>query len=198
MMLRQTRFAGAVLLALCTMGNITQASAESLYGEQTYRPLIADNKAFRVGDVITVQVYENSSATTSTDTTSQRKNNLNVGVNTLPTGRQFGGSVAVSGDFDGGGTTQRANKLLATLTVSVREVLPSGDLKVGGEQLLTVNDEQHKVTVEGRVRPQDISDGNVVLSTRLAEAHINYVGDGELSDRQRRAWWRKLLDLLGL
>ncbi len=104
----------------------------------------------------------------------------------------------VAGDFDGGGTTQRTNKLLATITVAVKEVLPTGDLRVAGEQLLTVNDEQHKVSLEGRVRPQDISDGNVVLSTRLAEAHINYVGDGELSDRQRRAWWRKLLDLLGL
>ncbi|KHK58671.1 flagellar L-ring protein FlgH [Ralstonia sp. A12] len=174
------------------------ARAESLYKEGTYRQLTSDNKAFRVGDVITVQVFENSSATTSTDTTSQRKNNLNVGISTLPTGRQVGGTATVAGDFDGGGTTQRANKLLATITVAVLEVLPNGDLKVGGEQLLTVNDEQHKVSLEGRVRPQDISDGNVVLSTRLAEARINYVGEGELSDRQRRAWWRKLLDLLGL
>ena len=174
------------------------AHAESLYKEGIYRQLTSDNKAFRVGDVITVQVYENSSATTSTDTTSQRKNNLNVGINTLPTGRQIGGTATVNGDFDGGGTTQRANKLLATITVAVQEVLPTGDLRVGGEQLLTVNDEQHKVSLEGRVRPQDISDGNVVLSTRLAEARINYVGEGELSDRQRRAWWRKLLDFLGL
>ncbi|MGE1004986.1 flagellar basal body L-ring protein FlgH [Ralstonia pseudosolanacearum] len=188
-------------LIVCLLGAAAApcaAYAESLYKEGTYRQLTSDNKAFRVGDVITVQVYENSSATTSTDTTSQRKNNLNVAVNTLLTGRQVGGGASVAGDFDGGGTTQRANKLLATITVAVQDVLPNGDLRIGGEQLLMVNDEQHKVSLEGRVRPQDISDGNVVLSTRLAEAHINYVGEGELSDRQRRAWWRKLLDLLGL
>ncbi|MET3448232.1 flagellar basal body L-ring protein FlgH [Ralstonia sp. 1138] len=173
------------------------ARAESLYKEGTYRQLTSDNKAFRVGDVITVQVYENSSATTSTDTTSQRKNNLNLGISTLPALRQIGGTAGVAGDFEGGGTTQRANKLLATITVAVQEVLPNGDLRISGEQLLTVNEEQHKVALEGRVRPQDISDGNVVLSTRLAEARINYVGDGDLSDRQRRAWWRKVLDFLG-
>jgi flagellar L-ring protein precursor FlgH len=103
----------------------------------------------------------------------------------------------VGGTFEGGGTTQRANQLLATLTVTVREVFPNGDLRVSGEQFLTVNDEAHKVRLEGRVRPQDISSDNVVLSTRLAEAKIYYAGDGDLSERNHRAWWRKLLDLLG-
>jgi flagellar L-ring protein precursor FlgH len=80
----------------------------------------------------------------------------------------------------------------------VRDVLPNGDLLVGGEQLLAINDEQQKVVLQGRVRPQDISDGNVVLSTRLADASITYQGEGTLSERQQRAWWRKLLDWVGL
>jgi flagellar L-ring protein precursor FlgH len=173
------------------------AGAESLYDEHNYRALAADHRACRVGDVITVQVLESSAASTSTDTTSQRKNNLSAGVGVLSTGKQYGGNLGVAGDFEGGGTTQRTNKLLATLTVSVREVLPGGDLRVAGEQLLTVNEEQHKVSVEGRVRPQDISNDNIVLSTRLADARINYVGEGDLSERQRRGWWRKVLDWLG-
>ena len=105
--------------------------------------------------------------------------------------------TAVAGDFTGGGTTQRANKLLATITVSVREVRPGGDLVVAGEQLLTVNQEQHRVSVEGRVRPQDVSSENVVLSTRLADARIAYAGRGDLSSRQKRAWWRTILDWVG-
>jgi flagellar L-ring protein precursor FlgH len=173
------------------------ARAESLYDEKNYRALAADNKAFRVGDVITVQVVENSSASTSTDTATQRRNNLNGTFTNLSSGKQFGGTLGVTGDFEGGGTTQRANKVLATLTVSVREVLESGDLAVAGEQLLTVNEEQHRVKVEGRVRQQDVSSDNVVLSTRLADARITYVGAGDLSERQKRAWWRKLVDWLG-
>lgn len=178
---------------------VTAARAESLYDAPTYRPLTSDSSAHRVGDVLTVQVLENSTATTSSDTSSQRKNALEaaLGSSAVNRGIPLSGSVGVGGTFEGGGTTQRTNRILATLTVTVREVLPNGDLKVAGEQLLTVNRESHKVHVEGHVRPQDISSENVVVSTRLADAKLTYAGEGDLSERSRRAWWRKLLDLLG-
>jgi flagellar L-ring protein precursor FlgH len=172
-------------------------AAESLYQEGRFRPLTADNKAFRVGDSLTVQVFENSSASTSADTGTRRNNDISGSV--TQTGNRVVGQlgIGVAGGFDGGGRTQRANKLLATLTVTVQEVLASGELRVAGEQLLTVNEELQKVNLEGRVRPQDISDGNVVLSTRLADARITYVGEGDVTDRARRAGWRKVLDWLG-
>ncbi len=175
------------------------ARAESLYDAGTFRPLTADNKAFRVGDVITIHVFENSSARTSTDTSTQRRNAIqaDMGTTAINGGRPVSGTVNVGGTFEGGGTTERANRLLATLTVSVQEVLPNGDLKVAGEQNLTVNKETDKVRVEGRVRPQDISADNTVLSTRLADAKLTYAGKGDLSDRNKRAWWRWLLDFLG-
>jgi flagellar L-ring protein FlgH len=175
----------------------TATLATSLYNEAIYRPLTADNKAFRVGDLLTVQVFENSSATTSTDTGTRRKNNLNAEL-THGARRVAETGIGVAGEFDGGGRTQRANRVLITLSVSVKEVLPNGDLRVGGEQLLLVNQEQQKVTLEGRVRPQDVSDGNVVQSTRLADARITYLGEGEVSQRQQRAWWRKLMDWAGM
>lgn len=174
------------------------AQAESLYNEGSYRPLAGDFKAFRIGDSITVQVLEISSATTSTDTSTKRNNNLNASLSTLLNARQYGGNVSANSSFDGGGTTQRANRLLTTITVTVREILSNGDLHISGDQVLTINDEQHRVKLEGRVRPHDISDGNVVQSTRLADARIDYVGEGDLSDRQRRALWRKIVDWLGL
>lgn len=185
-----------VLVAWLAASSLAAGGA-SLYDEATFRPLTADSKAFRVGDVLTVQVFENSSASTSADTDTRRKNNLSAEL-AHASGRLAQTSVAVGGDFDGGGRTQRANRVLITLSVSVKEVLPNGDLRVGGDQLLVVNSEQQRVTLEGRVRPQDVSDGNVVLSTRLADAHITYIGEGDLSQRQQRAWWRKLLDWAGM
>lgn len=173
------------------------AAATSLYNEATFRPLTADNKAFRIGDILTVQVFENSSATTSADTGTRRKNNVNAEL-THGTRRVAQTGITAGGDFDGGGRTQRANRVLITLSVSVKEVLLNGDLRVAGEQHLLVNQEQQKVTLEGRVRPQDVSEGNVVLSTRLADARITYLGEGEVSQRQQPAWWRKLLDWVGL
>lgn len=187
------------LVAVALAGWACLARAESLFNAGTYRPLTSDRKAFRVGDLLTVNVFENSSATTSSDTTTQRKNGLDasLGTSAINGGRLLSGSASVGGTFEGGGTTQRANRLLATITVSVREVLPNGDLKVAGEQNLTVNREEHKVKLEGRVRPQDVSADNVVLSTRLADARLFYAGDGDVSERSRRAWWRALLDWLG-
>lgn len=188
--------ASLALAGVLALGT-SQAPAESLYREGSFRPLTADNKAFRPGDVLTVQVFENASASTSADTGTRRKNNLNTEL-THGGARASSAGLTVNGDFDGGGRTQRSNRVLITLSVSVREVLPNGDLLVGGEQLLTINDEQQKVVLEGRVRPQDVSDANVVLSTRLADARISYHGEGTLSERQQRAWWRKLFDWVGL
>jgi len=195
----RTRWCETALLALVmAVSPLAPASAESLYQEGSFRPLTADNKAFRLGDSLTVQVFENSSASTSANTGTRRANDITGSV--THTGGKVVGQlgIGVAGEFDGGGRTQRANKLLATLTVTVQDVLPNGDLRVAGEQLLTVNEELQKVNLEGRVRPQDISDGNVVLSTRLADARITYVGEGDVSDRARRSIWRKVFDWLGL
>jgi flagellar L-ring protein precursor FlgH len=106
-------------------------------------------------------------------------------------------SIAVGGDFDGGGRTQRTSRLLTTVTVTVREVLPGGQLRVAGAQSVQVNGELQQVTLEGTVRPPDISDANVVQSTRIADARITYVGEGDVSDRTQRPWWRRLVDALG-
>jgi flagellar L-ring protein precursor FlgH len=188
----------SALVAFAALCAAVPAAAESLYQEGSFRSLTADNKAFRVGDSLTIQVFENSSASTSANTGTRRANDI-AGSVTHNGGKVVGQlGIGVAGDFDGGGRTQRANKLLATLTVTVMEVLPNRELRVAGEQLLTVNDELQKVNLEGRVRPQDISDGNVVLSTRLADARITYVGEGDVSDRARRSGWRRILDWLGL
>lgn len=170
--------------------------AESLFQEAGWRGLTADHKAYRPGDVLTVQVFENSSATSTADTGTRRTNHLQAdlahGSNNVAQA-----SLAVAGDFDGGGRTQRTSRLLATLTVTVQEVMANGQLRVAGTQSVTVNDELQRVTLEGVVRPVDITDGNLVQSTRIADARITYVGEGDVTERSRRSWWRKLLDALG-
>jgi flagellar L-ring protein FlgH len=191
-----TKTVALAMVVVATALGMFDARGESLYDEASFRPLIGDQKAHRVGDLLTVQVFENSSASTNADTVSRRKSTSEAQL-TQTRNRSVGVGLEMGGEFDGGGRTQRANRLLATLSVSIQEVLPSGELRVAGEQLLTVNQEEQKVRVEGRVRQQDISDGNTVLSTRLADAKITYVGDGEVTDRQRRSWLRKAIDWLG-
>lgn len=186
-----------LMIAWCAACISSGLQAESLFEPGSYQPLMSDRRARKIGDVLTVQVVETSSGVTSADTGTRRGNKLSA---------QWGGGLgsanahglSTQGDFNGGGQTQRSNRLLATLTVSVVDITPNGELMVTGEQWLAVNDEPQKVSVAGRVRPQDITDGNVVLSTRLADARISYVGDGDIAERNRKPWWRQFLDLVGL
>lgn len=177
-------------------------AAQSLYDAHTFRPLTADNKAVRVGDVVTIQVVENATAAANADTGTRRHSNASLnGSLSLDWKRPRVASatlgVGTGGDFDGGGQTERAGRLLAQLTVSVNQILPNGDLVVAGVQQLLINDERQRISVRGRVRPQDISESNTVLSSRLADADITYVGDGDLAQRQKPSWWHNFLDLLG-
>lgn len=170
---------------------------ESLYKEGQFRPLTADQKAFKQGDIVTIQIFERSSAQASSDTDTRRDNQVGAQFKPLSSGGKNLG-VTTQGEFQGGGSTQRSNRLLATITVTVKECLPGGDLNVQGEQTLTINGEQQRVALQGRLRPQDINEQNVALSSRLAEAQITFVGEGDLTERQRRPAWRRLLDALGL
>lgn len=183
-----------VSLACCVA---TVAHAQSLYDEATFKAPAADVKARRPGDVLTVQVFENSAASANADTGTRRTNNLSGSI-THPAGPGLGANLSTAGEFDGGGRTARAGKLLAQLTVSVREVMPNGDLRIAGEQSLLINEELQRINLEGRVRPQDVSDGNIVLSSRIADAKITYLGEGDLAARQKPAWWRQVFDWMGL
>jgi flagellar L-ring protein FlgH len=186
----------ALAAAVVAVEEARAAESQSLYDATTFRSLIADQKALRAGDVLTVQVVENATGTANADTGSRRSHGVAA---TLVHARSPSVRVGLdaSGEFDGGGRTTRTARLVAQLSVTVRDVLPNGDLLVQGEQLLAINDEQQRIQLQGRARPQDVSEGNVVLSTRLADLRITYVGEGELADRQRVPWWRRAFDWVG-
>lgn len=183
----------ALLAALCTAGT---AAAQSLYDEASYAPLVADRRSFKVGDLITVIVSEQASAVSSADTDADRRAAVDTRA-TLPHKDSQAG-VGVSSDFDGGGRTQRSGRVLAQLTVRVTSIEPTGELRVEGDQQLTVNDELQTIRLQGRLRPIDVSENNTVLSSRLADARIVYSGDGVVASRQRPGLWQNLLNLLGL
>lgn len=172
------------------------ASAVSLYQEDQYRALTADRKARAVGDLVTVLIYENTSATTTADTNAGRSADVSASLKTPSRDRQVG--LATNNDFEGRGSTQRSGRVLGQLTVTVRSVQPNGDLLLGGVQELEINGEKQTIKLEGRVRGQDINDTNTVLSTRVADAHISLVGDGVLADRQKPSWWHRLVTWFGL
>lgn len=171
-------------------------ATESLYREDQYQSLTSDRRGAKVGDLVTVQVFESSSATSTADTRAERTADL--GVEVAGTQRRLRRSGSVSNDMQGQGRTERTGRLLAQVTVAIQEILPNGDLRLAGEQLLEINDERQQIRLEGRIRPIDLQENNIVLSSRLADAKISYLGSGVVGDKQKPAWWQRLLTALGL
>jgi len=187
---------GAKIFVVTVLLGMGSVQATSLYQESRYQALTSDRKASHRGDVITVMVYENSSATSTANTTAGRDANVGFDIES-PSKSRFG-SIKLNNQLDGRGQTRREGKVLAQITVTVTGVVENGDLLIAGEQLLEINNERQQIKVEGRVRSQDVSEANTVLSTRIADAKISYIGAGDLADKQRPAWWQRFLTVFGL
>lgn len=187
--------ANLLVLACCAV--VTPAGAVSLYEESSFRPLTADQRAYRPGDLLTVLVFETASATASANTATEKNGGLGFGLKSNFTADKSAKLTLIE-DFDGTGRIQRSGRLAAQITVTVRSVEANGDLIVAGEQLIQVNQERQEIVLSGRVRPVDIAENNTVVSSRLADARISYVGDGVLSEKQRPGIFSRVLTWLGL
>lgn len=180
----------AAMLMVILGGN---AVAENLFRAGEFRSLTADRRAQRVGDILTILVIENSSASASAGTKTDKSVDASIQMTSPNRQRTYG--VGVDDNFDGNGKIARSGRLLAQLSVVVTAVEPNGDLHVKGEQLLELNGEKQTINLEGRVRPVDIGEGNTLPSNRLADAKITYVGDGVLAENQSKGWLTRLITL---
>lgn len=169
----------------------------SMYNEKTYQPLVSDQKAYRVGDALTVLIIESAAAASTVDTSANRSTELSARGQTLGQ-QQRGLSGSVNSSSDGGGQVVRSGRISAQITVTVTGIQDNGELLIAGQQTVDVNGESQNISIEGRVRPKDISDGNSVISTRVAEAHIVYSGQGYLAEKSKPGVFSRVLNWIGL
>lgn len=169
----------------------------NLFDQQGYQPLIADHRASRAGDTVTVLIYENSSASNSADTSTNTSFGINGKVSTLYAGSNMG-QVGAGDNYGGKGKVERSGRLLAQISTTVVDVVANGDLLVAGDQNIDINGEKTKINLRGRVRPVDIAQNNTVLSNRLADAQIDYTGEGYLTDRSKPGLIPRLIGWLRL
>lgn len=186
----------AALIGIVLAAAAAPAAAGSLYQPGQFQSLVSDRRAYQAGDVLTVQVFESSSAQSTANTTTDSSGTLNMALKTNAINKAA--AVQLSDDFAGKGSTQRSGRLLAQFTVVVQEVDANGLLRIKGDQIIDVNNEKQEIRLEGRVRPVDIAENNTVLSTRIADARISYMGDGVLGEKQRPGILTRILHWLGI
>ncbi|HEC11719.1 MAG TPA: flagellar basal body L-ring protein FlgH [Acidiferrobacteraceae bacterium] len=160
--------------------------------------LFADERAHRVGDVLTVILTENTSSNKSSNTSTKKENGI-----TIPNPTVFGKQLpqfkspydltlqqdlSSTQEFTGEGSSTQTNTLTGTVTVTVAEVLANGNLFVRGEKLLTLNQGDEFIRISGVVRQRDITPDNTVQSTQLANVRLVYGGTGALADANANGW----------
>lgn len=175
--------------------------------ESDWARLYTDNRAIRVGDIVTIKIIEDAkgskSATTKTSKDSSFENTFKGAIASFfgisEQAKQFASpdaSLKVTGKdkYDGSGATTRSDQLTASMTAVVTDVLPNGNLKIEGSREVVINAERQTMTVRGIIRPIDVDNKNTVLSTAVADAKISYTGFGVVDDKQHPGWLVRVLN----
>jgi flagellar L-ring protein precursor FlgH len=170
----------------------------SIWQTSDRNTLFLDNKARNIGDIVIVRIAERAQALNNSETNLERKSTDDVDL-----GGMFGVTDAIrragvqmtdsanmqsNHKHDGKGKTRRDGNLAATVSCAVTEVLLNGNLRIEGRKDITVNDENQFIMLSGIVRPEDISSDNSIRSEQVADARIEYSGDGIVNDQQRPSW----------
>jgi flagellar L-ring protein precursor FlgH len=184
-----------------------QVSDGSMWQDAS-RGLVADFRAGRVGDLVTIRVDESPKAQGDANTELDRESDTSLGITKL-----LGLAEAIhksnpdidpkdlidvmsKSKFKGDGQTERGSRVQASIAARVHKLLPNGDLFIEGTKVLMVNDEELHIYVSGVVRPEDIEQDNSVASGLIADAQVEFTGRGALTDNQRQGWFSRFLSAI--
>jgi flagellar L-ring protein precursor FlgH len=204
---RSSRLRWPLAALACVSLSFADVGATSLWMSAGSREqgVAADFRAARVGDILTIVVAETAAASSSQNKTTGSNSSVDGAVSqflfpesgfgthnkNLP-GVRFGGQSS----FNGGGQVSNSQSLTGRAAVIVTDVLPNGNLVVAGARRLTFSGETQNLVLHGLVRPADIGTGNTVLSSNVADARLEFISEGTLTDAQKRGWLTNLYEKL--
>jgi flagellar L-ring protein precursor FlgH len=164
-----------------------------------YRPLFEDRKPRYVGDILTVQINERLNASQTANSNTERKSELAVA--TPGVSGVFGGKLnpidakaSISNTFDGKGGTTSSNLFSGTITATVIDVLANGNLVIAGEKRIGIRQNSEVLKFTGVVNPTQIQPGNLISSTQVADARLDYRGGGYIEEAQIKGWLSRFFD----
>lgn len=186
-------------------GSISGFTPGSLWAPSSHlMDLGSDVRASQVDDLVTVVVSETASAVAQGTTKTQRQSTLNSNISAVAGPTKAAGALAnlaglnTQAQLNGQGATTRSTQITTTISARVAGVLPNGYLLIEGTKSVNVNSEQQIVKLRGVVRPTDLTVGNTISSTQVAEMELTINGKGVVSDSVRRPFilWRALMGIL--
>ena len=182
-------------------------SGASLWNDGT-GGFFSDHRARKVNDVVTIVVDESAKASKAAGTALSRQSSADMGISAffgleksvVAKNSNVNPAALVVADgktaFDGTGKTTREETLTTTVTAMVKEILPSGNMLIEARRDVGVNGEKQVMILHGVIRPEDVDAFNSVPSSRVAQARIEYYGEGVISEKQNPGWMMKIIDHL--
>ena len=197
---------GVGLLALL-LAPVAASRADSLWKEESPASMFADKRAAKVGDIITILVQENATASKDNSTKTSKSAGVDASISTFlysPTASSFltkGGTMPAvkynsKQDFDGGGSINNSEKITARIAVKVIDVLPNRQLIIEGRRETSFSGEKQEAILRGTVRTEDVMANNTVFSYDVADATIKYLSRGTISDNTRKGWFSRVWEKL--
>lgn len=188
--------------------SLADGSANSLW-QPGARAFFRDQRAARVGDILTVVVTIDDQAQIQNETKRSRDNSDTANLSSflgyegklskiLPSGVDPTSLVDAGSTLsnDGKGSIARQEKITLRVAATIIQVLPNGNMVLQGRQQVNVNYDQRELSISGVIRPQDISSDNTVTYDQIAEARIEYGGKGTIADMQQPRYGAQLYDVL--
>lgn len=185
-----------LILFIAVLVSAPLANADSLFDARRVS-MFQDNRAKSVGDILTIIIVENTSATNKGSSKFDKKISMDGGVRVegvfdylfpdffQPFEPLKSLEVDPSEKFDGSGETTSDNNFSTRMTATVIEVLPNGNLVVEGSRSIKVNEEDQELVLRGVIRPIDVTPANTILSSCIADAEIFYKGKGPIGRRNK-------------
>ena len=191
-----------VILAACLP---VLAPAQSLWHEDSSKSMFADKRATAVGDIITIIVSETSTVDKKNETKTEKKSGLTAAIASFLYPQSAGGFLSHKGQMpamsynsdathDGSGSINNSETVVAKIAVRIVDALPNGNLIVEGKRETAFSGERQTIVLRGVVRSEDVATDNTVYSYNVADATIQIIGKGTVTDSQNKGWFTRVWD----
>ena len=193
------RLGGALALALaCSLAAMPVAGAQSLWADDNGVAwgVFADRQAHNVGDILTIVISERTTLAAQKSYSNEKTGNQNLGAGVGIFDFIKAASISGSDSFEADGSATDTHRATGNITVTVVELQPNGNMVVEGTQSIWQNKDEHKITLRGVVRPEDITASNTIPSTKVANAMVRFDGKGPLNAKQRQGLLTQIFNFL--